>query len=84
MRRLGIALLLALALLTTACSSDEEPGPAADPAPSDTAGEPTAEEPAEATEEPSEPLRYSTKGRTGPEGADDGSYDDGAPHGLKR
>ena len=64
MRRLGIALLLALALLTTACSSDEGPGPAADPAPSDTAGEPTAEEPEEATEEPSEPLRYSTKGRT--------------------
>ncbi len=63
MRRLGTALLLAICLLTTACSSDEDPGPAADPAPSDTAGEPPAEEP-EATEEPSEPLRYSTKGRT--------------------
>lgn len=64
MRRLGIALLLAIALLTTACSSDEDPGSAEDPPPSDTAGEPTADEAEEATEEPSEPLTYSTEGRT--------------------
>jgi hypothetical protein len=63
-RRLGIALLFALTLLTTGCSSEDPPGPAADPPPSDTGGEPTAEEPEEATEEPSQPLTYSTEGRT--------------------
>jgi hypothetical protein len=63
-RRLGIALLFALTLLTTGCSSEDPPDPAADPPPSDTGGEPTAEEPEEATEEPSQPLTYSTEGRT--------------------
>jgi len=59
-RRLGIALLLALALLTTACSSDDGPGPAADPTATDAAGEPTDD----AAEEVAEPLTYSTEGRT--------------------
>jgi len=59
-RCLGIALLLALALLTTACSSDDGPGPTADHPETDAAGEPTED----AAEEVAEPLTYSTEGRT--------------------
>lgn len=64
MRHLGIALLLALTLLATACSSDEPPGPPQDPAPTDAASERTEDADDGAVEEPDQPLRYSTEGRT--------------------
>jgi hypothetical protein len=61
-RRLGIALLLALTLLATACSSDEPPPE--DPTPADAASEPTEDADDRAGEEPDQPLTYSTEGRT--------------------
>jgi len=61
-RRLGIALLLALTLLATACSSDEPPPE--DPAPIDAASAPTEDADDRAGEEPDQPLTYSTEGRT--------------------